>query len=59
MTIQIDAFLRALVFVAIIGTGAGLAINFVSPAHAFYGSLNRDGNPVWECYEHPDHANCK
>jgi hypothetical protein len=45
MTIQIDAFLRALVFVAIIGTAAGLAINFVSPAHAFCGAMKKDPQP--------------
>lgn len=59
MNIDFNAFSKAVTFVAMIGVVLGIAVNLVAPAHAFYGSLNRDGNPVWECYEHPDHPNCK
>lgn len=45
MIIQIDAFLKALVFLAIIGTSAGIAIQAVSPAHAFCGAMKKDPQP--------------
>jgi hypothetical protein len=45
MKIQIDAFLRALVFLAIIGTAAGIVIDAVTPAHAFCGAMKKDPQP--------------
>ena len=56
MNIDFSAFSKAITFVAMIGVVLGLAINLVAPAHAFYGSLAKDGLPPWECYDHPDHC---
>jgi hypothetical protein len=56
MTLNYDAFAKAVTFLAMIGVVLGALIGAVVPAKAFYGSLNRDGNPVWECYDHPDHC---
>lgn len=42
---EVDAFLKAVVLVAMIGVAAGLLIDAVSPAHAFCGAMKRDPQP--------------
>ena len=56
MNIDFKAFFGALVILSVLGGAVGVTINMISPAHAFYGSMAKDGLPPWECYDHPDHC---